>query len=145
MWRFSKDFNMTLLCFFWGLSHLSGLQQVPGWRHQHRLSSNQRWLSGLNSCCALCLWKNVEIGWLLYWRNAPGKECFQIKPKWQVFLPMQGWGLQARPSSTVPSHTASLGWHVRLRTWTPPPHSWLHTDQRPQLAQPSARHNDSSG
>ncbi len=51
---------------------------------------------------------------------------------------MQGWGLQARPSSTVPSHTSSSGWQLRLRTCTPPPHSWLHTDQRPQPAQPSA-------
>lgn len=51
---------------------------------------------------------------------------------------MQGWGLQARPSSTVPSHTPSSGWQPRLRTWTPPPHSWLQTDQRPQPAQPSA-------
>lgn len=88
---------------------------------------------------ALFAWENLKIAWLLHWITAT---CSWVLPnKWlndRWALPMQGWGLHARPSSTVPSHTPSSGWQPRLRTWTPPPHSWLHTDQRPQPAQPSA-------
>lgn len=51
---------------------------------------------------------------------------------------MQGWGLQALASSTTPSQMESSAWHALLRTWTPPPHSLLHSDQRAQLDQPSA-------
>lgn len=55
---------------------------------------------------------------------------------------MQGWGLQALASSTTPSQIPSSGWHALLRTWTPPPHSLLHSDQRAQPDQPSAIRQD---
>lgn len=54
-------------------------------------------------------------------------------------LPMHGWALQGRPSSRTPSHKyASSGgdWQVRVRVWTPPPHSLLHSAQLPHTLQP---------